>query len=252
MSRERIISGVLAAGWRLSSEPSLAAGQRVSRVTLRRALNRLADEGLIQRRVGAGTFVTGGMVTPVIAADLTNVFTHLKSMGRNTGVRPLSVGYCVPAKEITHALGLAEGARPQRSVRVRLIGDEPFSFPTTHVPERIRLTYAEAELASIPLLGLLERSGVIIDRASQAISATLAEPDIADSLKLDVGAPLLSLTRAMHDARGAVIEHPQALYRPDRFALHLDLRRRGSSDRGHWALGPSLPRRSPAKRTRPA
>ncbi len=250
MLRERITSGVLTAGSRLPSEPSLAAEQRVSRVTVRRALDRLADEGLIQRRVGAGTFVMGGMVTPVIAADLTDVFTHLKSMGRNTGVRLLSFSYCVPAEEIAYALGLAEGERTQRSVRVRLIEDEPFSFLTTHVPERIGLTYAEAELASIPLLGLLERSGVIIDRASQAISATLAGPDVADALKLDVGAPLLSLTRVVHDAKGAGIEHLRALYRPDRFALHLDLSRRGASDRRHWALGTPLPRRSPAKRTR--
>ena len=237
--RERIASGDLPAGRRLPSEPTLAAEQGVSRVTLRRALDRLAEEGLVSRRVGAGTFVTDGILSPVVAADLADVFTQLKTMGQATGLRLLSFAYGPPPDAIAQALGLRAGGRTQRSVRVRLIDGEPFSYLTTHVPERIGQTYEEANLATTPLLELLERSGIVADRASQTLSATLAGPDVADALHLEIGAPLLSLTRIVHDPAGAGVEHLHALYRPDRFAFHLDLTRSG--DLRRW----DLPHRRP-------
>ncbi len=243
MLRERIASGDLPAGQRLPSEPALAAEQGVARVTLRRALDRLAEEGLVSRRVGAGTFVTDGMLSPVIAADLADVFSQLKTMGQTTGVRLLAFAYGPAPEAVAQALGLGSGARTQRSVRVRLIDDQPFSYLTTHVPERIGLTYDEADLGSTPLLQLLERSGIVAGRASQALSATLAGPDVADALKLEIGAPLLSLTRTVHDPAGAGVEHLHALYRPDRFAFHLDLMRSG--DLRRWDLNPK-PRRKRA------
>lgn len=242
MLRERIASGDLSAGQRLPSEPVLAAEQGVSRVTLRRALDRLEEEGLVSRRVGAGTFITDGMLSPVIAADLADVFAHLKTMGRTTGLRLLAFAYGPPPDPVAHALGLRAGERTQRSVRVRSIDGEPFSYLTTHVPERIGLTYAEADLSSTPLLELLERSGIVADRANQTLSASLAGPEIADALHLEIGAPLLSLTRVVHDPAGAGVEHLHALYRPDRFAFHLDLTRSG--DLRRWDLGtPSNPQR---------
>lgn len=245
--RERIATGDLAAGQRLPSEPVLAAEQGVSRVTLRHALDRLAEEGLVSRRVGAGTFVTDGMLSPVIAVNLADVFTQLKTMGQTTGLRLLAFAYGVPPDTIAEALGLRPGDRTQRSVRVRLIDGQPFSCLTTHVPERIGLTYDEADLASTPLLELLERSGTVVDRASQTLSATLAGPETANALQLEIGTPLLSLTRVVHDAAGAGVEHLHALYRPDRFAFRLDLTRSG--DLRRWDLRPPQPQ--PRRRRAP-
>lgn len=243
MLKERIGCGDLRAGSRLPGEPTLAAEQGVSRITIRRALDRLAREGMVRRKVGAGTFVVDGGVSTVIGADLADVFAHLKAMGQRTGVRLLSFAYGVPPGAVAAALGLAPQERTQRSVRVRTVEGEPFSYLTTHVPERIGVNYAEADLATVPLLSLLERSGIVAARASQAISATLAGPDVAEALRLEVGAPLLSLTRVVHDAGGAGVEHLHALYRPDRFAFHLELTRTGAADRRRWRPSPS-PRRT--------
>ena len=60
----------------------------------------------------------------------------------------------------------------------------PFSYLIAHVPDRIGRTYTRQELAAKPLLALLERSGVKIERASQRISAVLATPDTAHALKV--------------------------------------------------------------------
>lgn len=233
--RDRILGGEIAPGERLPGEPSLALAHGVARVTIRRALDRLAEDGLVDRRPGSGTFVREPVVAKPIVADLANVFQHLVEMGSRTGVRLLSFGYGTPPAPVANAMRLDPGERTQRSVRIRLIDDEPFSHLTTHVPERIGLTYSEGDLASTPLLGLLERSGVVVERASQAISANLAGPETASVLGVEVGAPLLALTRTVFDREGACVEHLQALYRPDRYAFESELRREGRSGERRWA-----------------
>ncbi|WP_183446712.1 GntR family transcriptional regulator [Microvirga lupini] len=232
--RERILNGALEPGSRLPGELSIAAEYGVSRVTVRRALDTLAIDGLIDRRPGSGTFVREGNSVQPIVADLSNVLSHLVEMGRRTSVRLLSFAYVNPSESVAGALGLEPGERAQRSIRVRLIDGAPFSYLVTHVPERIGVTYSEADLASMPLLGLLERSGIVVDEASQSIGATLAGPDVADALGLEIGSPLLSLTRVVWDPSGQGVEHLHALYRPDRYSFHMDLVRTGAVGARRW------------------
>lgn len=232
--RERIATGVLPSGFRLPGEASLAAEYGVSRVTLRRALDQLAAEKLVTRRPGSGTFVQGDIGQPAIRANLADVFAHLREMGRQSGVRLLSFGYAAAPGDVAVALRLAPGSRVQRSVRVRLIDGAPFSHLTTHVPEAIGTTYSEADLSATPLLELLERSGVVATQARQTIGATLAGPETAEALEIAVGAPLLSLTRVVQGRDGEGVEHLQALYRPDRFSLEMDLQRTGDCGRRQW------------------
>jgi GntR family transcriptional regulator len=220
---ERI--GALPPGARIAAEPALAAEHGVSRVTIRRALDRLAREGKVSRRAGAGTFVSGGVVQPVVRASLTDVFARMREMGESTGVRLLSFSYGPAPDAVADALRLRAGERTQRAVRVRLVEGLPFSYLTTHVPESIGATYDESELAAQPLLSLLERGGVVAGHASQVIGAALAGPEVAEALECEVGAALVSLTRIVTAADGRGIEHLHGLYRPDRFAFHIDIGR---------------------------
>ena len=105
--KERITSGVFQPGHRLPSEPSLAATHGLSRVTIRRALDGLARDGLIRRQPGAGTFVNGQKAHPPVVADLSNMLAQLVAMGRATRVRLLSFAYVAPPAPIAGALKLA-------------------------------------------------------------------------------------------------------------------------------------------------
>lgn len=232
--KERILSGVLSAGQRLPSEPALAESHGLSRVTVRRALDGLAREGLITRQAGAGTFVRSASSGPVVAGDLTNMLASLVAMGEATSVTVLDFTYVDPAPAIAAALGLAKGERCQRSVRVRSLKGTPFSHLTTHVPERIGKRFTRVELTSTPLLTLLEHAGAVAERAHQTISATLAGPDSASALGVEIGAPLISLTRIVYDEDGKGIEHLAALYRPDIHAFHMELTRSGDGAERHW------------------
>lgn len=233
--RERIASGGLVSGDILPGEQALAAEHSVSRITVRRALAELEREGLIDRRRGAGTFVRQPAGAKPVVADIADVLANLIAMGRGTDVRLLAFGYQEAAPAVAEALRLEPGERVQRSVRVRIIDGEPFSHLTTHVPERVGVTYSESELASQPLLALLERSGVRVERATQEISAVLATPEVAAALGVDVGSALIALTRVVYDAMERGVEHLAALYRPDRYAFRMDLERTGGDDGRRWA-----------------
>lgn len=250
--KERIASGRLDVGDRLPSETDLAAAHKLSRVTVRRALDGLESDGLIRRQPGAGTFIVGGRTSKAIVGDLTNTMAHLVAMGRATRVRLIAFGYESPSAEIRTALGLSADERVQRAVRVRYLDGKPFSYLVTHVPERIGATYSEFELGSRPLLELLERSGIVAERARQKITATLAGPDVAPDLDVEVGAPLLSLVRIVYGAGGRGVEHLSALYRPDLYQFEMELSRTGSEEERYWnpvALARPVRKKSRTERT---
>lgn len=233
--RERIGSGALAVGEKLPGELSLAAEFGVSRMTLRRAMDRLVQENLIERRVGVGAFVHDRAQPHRLRADLSDVIAYLQEMGRQTTVRLLSFAYVVPPEPVAAALNLKPGARTQRSERVRCMEDgAEFSHLTTYVPEHIGMTFTAEELMTTPMLSLLERSGAPADRATQTMTATLAGPDVAQALGAEIGSPLLSLTRVVYDPNGQAVELLQALYRPDRFSLQMELLRTGRVGARRW------------------
>jgi GntR family transcriptional regulator len=240
--RDRILSGALAFGTKLPTEHELAEVHDVSRVTVRRALGELARERLIERRRSAGTRVIYRPVLAPMTADISGMLASLADMGRRTAVKLLSFDYVPAEGVVAQALGVASDQMLQRSVRVRSVDGEPFSYLTTYVPESISLTFTRQELASRPLLDLLERAGVKAEHARQRISAGLATPDVAAALGVHMGTPLIELTRVVYDQSGRGVEHLHALYRPDRYAFEIDLVR--SSERSR-AWSPIL--RQPGK-----
>ncbi|WP_109467099.1 GntR family transcriptional regulator [Albibacillus kandeliae] len=234
--RDEILGGTHAPGEALPGELRLAESHGVSRVTIRRALDALVGDGLVERRAGSGTVVRQPSSTPVqLKADFATLMPQLERMAAETTARLLSFAYVSPPQQVGKALNLGPDEKVQRAVRLRRAHDKAFSHLTTYVPERIAESYSEADLASTPLFRLLERKGVRVDHARQTVSAVLATPETAEPLETTVGAALISLTRVVYDASGDGIEYLYALYRPDRFQLEMLLNRVGGNDDRHWA-----------------
>jgi GntR family transcriptional regulator len=233
--RDRILSGAVAFGAKLPNENELAEHHGVSRVTVRRALGELARERLIDRRPSAGTRVTYRPSPAPMTADISGMLANLADMGRRTAVELLSFEYVAAEGVAAQALGVTSDQLLQRAVRVRSVDGLPFSYLTTHVPENVSVTFTRQELASRPLLELLERAGVRVGHARQRISAGLATPDVAKALGLRTGSPLIELVRVVYDQTGRGVEHLHALYRPDRYAFEIDLVRSSAAGTKAWA-----------------
>lgn len=233
--RDEISSGSIKEGDRLPSEQQLAKLMSVSRATIRRALEALSSEGLVETRVGAGSVVRQSQANgPKLSASLTNLLPQIVQMDRSTKARLLSFAYGEAPAYVAQSLGLAPKAEVQVAVRVRSTNGQPFSYLTTYVPREIATSYDEHDLASQPLFRLLERIGVSVDSAHQTVTAALATPEVADALGVLVGSPLLYVQRVIKDLQGHGVEYLSALYRPDLFRLEMDLTRVGAGDARHW------------------
>ena len=235
--REQLDDGRFSAG--LPGELALMQQFSVARVTVRRALQQLAGEGLITRRPGHGTHpverAAGQGTQPMPSrTGLTGLLENIVSMSLNTSVKVLQVETVAASPAVAAALGLAPGHKVQKAVRVRSTREGPLSHITTYVPADVARRFGRRELARKAILLLLEESGVKVGRAEQSISARLADAEVADRLQVAVGSALLAVRRVIFDEQERPVQWLHGLYRPDRYRYQMHLSRVGAIDAKVW------------------
>lgn len=239
--REQLQEGRFADG--LPGELALTEQFAVARVTVRRALALLEDEGLIAREPGRGTRPVASSLSgsdPLSEdggtnrAHLTGLLENLVSMGLRTSVKVLDVETVTASRSVAGALQIPLGDPVQKAVRVRSTKDGPLSHITTYVPSDIARQFGRRELARKPILLLLEESGVRVGRAQQTISAKLADAVVARHLQVSVGSALLAVRRLIYDDQERPVQWLHGLYRPDRYEYEMQLSRVGSIDAKVW------------------
>lgn len=237
--REQLQEGKFVHG--LPGELSLMGQFGVARVTVRRALQQLAQEGLIRREPGRGTRPVHTRGTASVNAGvseqqarLSGLLENLVTMGLRTTVRVLSVEKIMATEEVAHALALPPDAWVQKAQRVRSTKEGPLSHITTWVPHEIAKSFGRKELAQKPILVLLEESGVKVGRAQQSISARLADAHLAQHLDVAVGSALLAVKRLIYDEDDKPVQWLHGLYRPDRYEYQMQLSRVGGIDAKVW------------------
>lgn len=234
--RDQILNGTYRVGGRIPSEHDLAETYGVSRITARRAVDELAAEGVVLRYRGRGTLVAEApKATTPIQGNLHGLLENLIAMGLQTKVTLLAFGYEVPPEDVRRALDVAAGEEVQKAIRVRHLENAPLSYLTTYVPAQIGRSFDRDDLVSLPLLTLLERGGVEVTSAEQTITATLADATVAPALEVDIGSPLLGLTRVVRGQGNAPVEYINALYRPDQYQYHITLSRDRSDGESIWS-----------------
>lgn len=230
--REKIRRGEIAQDSIMPGEQDLSRCFEVSRITVKRALNDLAADGFVTRHRGRGTVVSGGSSVPVVKGSFDTLIESLHIMGLETEVELLEVANVAASEEIAKQLDVELQSKVQRATRLRKLQGEPFSHLVTYVPWKIASLYSVKQLASTPLLTVLERVGAAPIEAEQWITATGADPSVARALDVPTGAPLLKIERVMRGAKGVPVQLIHAHYRPDRFQYHVrSTRRRTSGDK---------------------
>jgi GntR family transcriptional regulator len=239
--RNRIYAGELRAGELVSGEQELCGAFGVSRITAKRALNELANAGLVVRERGKGTRVVKRPPPPAVTSSIEGWLENISLMGLATEARVLEFGYVPASEDIAQALELASGTEVQRAVRVRILDGEPMSYLVTYVPSEIGRQYDREELNKRPLLNLLERAGVEVASARQTISASVADSQVATALSTHAGAPLIEVRRVVRDTGGRPVEYIRVLYRPDLYRFEMSMRRVREKEGMRWATLPSAP-----------
>lgn len=239
--RNRIYSGDLGRDAVVPGEIELAAEFGVSRITAKRALNELADAGLVVRERGRGTRVVRQPPAPTVKSSIEGWLENVSLMGIATEASVLDFGYVPANEDIAAALAIRQGEEVQRAIRVRRLDGKPMSYLVTYVPSAIGRNYDREDLNRKPLLHLLERAGVNVASARQTISATVADAEVAAALSIHAGAPLIEVRRVVCDAADRPVEYIRVLYRPDIYRFEMTMQRVRERDGMRWRTALDTP-----------
>jgi DNA-binding GntR family transcriptional regulator len=214
--RERIAT--LHPGDRLPSDAELTIEFAVSRMTARNAMQRLAEDGLIDRQPGRGSFVAN----PPGHRRANRLMTFTQEMlrrGQTPSSRVLdrSVRPSIDTEAV--ALGITAGAPVVHLRRLRCADDRPIAIETTVLVGACADAVMAADLTNGSLHEALTRAGFALRRGTGTIAAAAATADDAALLAMRAGAPLLVERRVIADSHGRPIEATESRYPADRYAL---------------------------------
>lgn len=221
--RERIAMGDIGDSGALESEAALGSRYGVSRVTVRRALDVLRDEGLIASRRGAGWFVT----TPSFSQQLAlGTFRHASSAvaaaGKHVVRSVVEFGYQPTRSVIAAALALTDGEHALYSRSVRRVDGVALDLVSEWVPARIAGPVSRDDAERPGIWETLLRQGHRVAVVRQTITAGVASDLDAELLDVAEGFPLLLVRRLALDADGAPLALSDHRYLAHRFSLEVE------------------------------
>jgi DNA-binding GntR family transcriptional regulator len=217
---QAIESGELAPGTLLGNEVALAEQLRLSRQTVRRAIQYLVDRGLLTRKRGVGTEVVHPKVRRPL--ELTSLYDALIAEGRDPSTQVLSLETLPAADSIAYELNLAEGAPVIAVQRVRLAQQEPLALMTNYLPAGLVAVTRES-LEQQGLYQLLRNAGIRPHLAAQTIGARAATSAESRLLREPRHAPLLVMRRTSYDDTGRAIEYGTHVYRASAYSFEFVL-----------------------------
>jgi DNA-binding GntR family transcriptional regulator len=227
--RSSIIEGQYSENDRLPTEAELSEQHRVSRQTVRRAMQELVAEGLVFRVPGRGTFPTPrrgrylrqfGSIEDLMGLSLDTVFELVAPLHRRVDL------------EAAGRLGLASDNVLTAAFR-RLHEDVAFCFTTVYLPPELGAHLQDVpelhdtgSLSRITVIGLLdERLPTRIAEAEQSITVAPTPAAVATALACAAGDPALRIDRIYWSAPGTPVELAISYFRPELYSYRVRLRR---------------------------
>lgn len=203
--RSRVVAGEWPPGSALPAEQLLAAEHGVALGTLRRALELLAEQGLIERVHGKGTFVRQG----IAGASMLRFFRFGEHAGVVPASRIVSRQRVAASAAAARALGLAPGEPVLRLQRLRLIDEQPCLLEDLWLPMDLFAPLAQGDCADwdallYPMYARV--CGVHVQRAVDDIGFGLLAAAQARLLALPAGHPAAVVTRQAYDLSGRCVE----------------------------------------------
>jgi GntR family transcriptional regulator len=194
-------------GERIPSEHALCARFRVSRPTVRQALDVLVQEGRVYRHAGRGTFATVANGNDRRLRVIGSI-DDMMALGHETWFKVIANDLAPVPANIAHALHLPPGSSAYRISGVRHADLGPFQHVTVWLPPALGRAIAEEDLSKTSLLGLIERHlNTPIKFMEQTVDAALAPRSVAGLLQLRARTPLLLFERIYYAVSGEPVEY---------------------------------------------
>ncbi|NVY96702.1 GntR family transcriptional regulator [Lactobacillus sp. DCY120] len=218
--KQDISQGRWKVGQRIPPERVLAQDFHVSRMTLRQAIQTLVDEGILQRKVGSGTYVASQKVQEKMSG--TTSFTDIMlAQGKEPTSRVVSYRWSEPTLSEQEHLQLDKGKRIIRMERIRLADQVPICFEITSIPDWLGQCLNRQEITQ-SFYHALEEKNLKLGHAQQTVSSMLASEKVAELLAVKRGSSILRLRQITLLADGQPFEYVRTQYAGERFEFYLE------------------------------
>ncbi|MDE0786322.1 MAG: GntR family transcriptional regulator [Porticoccaceae bacterium] len=221
-----IIDGTFHHGEKLPSERELAEAFDVSRITVKRAVNELAAEDLVERGRGKGTHVTHKYTPKPVQAPLLGVLEEIDSIAQNSVAQVIDCRVIVPPQTIRGEFSIDGNESLFHLVRTRERAGAIFGYfdswsAGVDMPDSTDIFINQSRHQ------YFRESGMNVSHINQTISAVPASETIAAYLEIEVGFPLLSLVRRsyyLQNDKEVLVDYLLALYNTELFQYQMDLK----------------------------
>lgn len=212
-----IRSGRLKPGARTPSEADIVRRYAVSRMTANRALRELADEGLVRRVAGAGSFVAETPRRTSLIA-LKDIAEEIAERGGRHTIKILKRAQVMAGHELMERFELSSPVRLAHVVAVHLEDGTPVQFEDRHVNLAVAPEFMACDFSQVTPAACLIAT-VPADELEHTVEACVAGADMAEALAVEPGSPCLSLSRRSWHA-GRVVTVARFVWPASRYQLY--------------------------------
>lgn len=222
--RQQMESGELKPGDALPSEREYAERLDVSRMTVRQAITNLANEGLLHRQKGRGTFVAEKKLEQKLSG-LTSFTEDMRARGLEPSNELIRFEIVPATAAVAEILSLKEHTPVYEIARIRLADNEPMALETVYVSANLVKGLTEKHVETSLYRYVEEECGMTIGHAVQSIEASIATDIERTHLLVGKGAPVLLIERKTFLVNGTPFEFVKSSYRADRYKFTIDIQR---------------------------
>lgn len=213
-------------GDRIPSEHELTEQFQVSRMTVRQAVMDLVNAGILMRRKGKGTFVSGQRKIEKSLNGLNGFTEDMINRGMKPDSRLLDFQKMRPPAPVRKRLSLEDEEEVYAIKRTRLADDLPMAIETTFIPAALVPNLSSGAFNQSLYDYIEKKYGLILDHADQSLEAALVTAEEAAILEVPKGSPVLLIERCSYLAGEKALEYTRSLYRADRYKFMIRLPRK--------------------------
>ncbi len=223
---KQIEKGRLVPGDKIPSERELVDLFKVSRMTVRHAIDQLVNDGILVRLVGKGTYVSSERLST--ALNVLNSFSEdIIASGHSPSAKLISVEKTQTGNTISSLLRIDKSREVIKVERLRLVDGLEMAITTSFFPVSRALPLDELDFTATSIYRQIESLGLRIEKASETVTAEAADKRSAGFLRVKENSPLLKIIRLTFISNNVPIEYMEGLFRPDRYVISQELYRQG-------------------------
>jgi GntR family transcriptional regulator len=232
--KEQITSGRYRPGDLLPTQEALCQQFSISRITVRRALTDLVEDGYVRNRQGVGAFVTAKTSGKTNPGPNFSFIGDMRRTLKETTMSILSFEVERCPAPIAAALGLADGEEAVHLIRTRSARGRAVILLDGWIPRRFAKAVTTKNLQKTSLHELIAGSFEQLGRVAQEVNAALAEPVVAQALDVEVGSAVLKIVRLVHNRDGAPVHYLTVWSTPSRTRMVMEV---GADDIDSYSVG---------------